>query len=358
MKNLDKLYVYDNGNLSVLIINKYKNNPFIVYEKHIEKFRISDLKQNTFLDKVKNKIIEIENQIEGHFQIQEENVKLLYNGDEFYLKEVKYEKSFDQKTTFNAEDINRIINQNLAEEKIDNSLTIEKCHPKCYIIDGHVYDSFENKSGINLSIILEILVVDKKVKNELDSLFSLLRINVYENHIIDYYVLKNLKSEKSCLVDLNYEHNKVFLRDNKIYQLEYLNTGIGTILDKVYEVFLSKYPQPKAEELTRIVKKYWLLKKFAYQYDIIEEVNISIVIDVLEHVLYQYFSLLFSKLPKEKEFEKVYINSSEIPQEELVDFLGEKFDYDFEMLVNNNRLISSILDKKVTSCIRKIYKEK
>ncbi|MFV0288031.1 MAG: hypothetical protein ACK5HR_01070 [Mycoplasmatales bacterium] len=357
MEKLDKILIYDNNELKLVIINRYNKTPYIIYEKLIAKFRIKDLRKDTFLEKIKQKILIEKKNIQGLFKIDMDKIILLYNPQKLQIREITVGKEFEETTLINNEDINRIIKKGL-----NDNLTIEGYTAVDYKIiwqevDSEVIESAIGKNANLLKLNLEVILIDSQTKDELYNLFKVLNIQVEKGIILDYYISKSLKSNNTCLIDLNYEVNKVFIKVNNQEQVNYLTTGIGTILEKSYEIFSRSYGEKKGEELTRILKKYWLLKKNDYQYDIIKDIDISVISEVIEHILIQYFELIFSKIPKDIVLENIFINSSSLPEKELTNILDKQSKYNIIPMYKNNLFISSIIDKKLSYCIRKIYKE-
>lgn len=356
MRKLEKIYVYNNNKLFLILVNNYENVPLIVYEKEIDRFRIQDIRKSSYLEGVKAKILKIEEEVNKNFAniLKDSLPKLLLTTNFLELRREQFETTFDEACFINQEDIKRLIKKGINDAAIGEGYQVAEYKIQEYVLDDKVVDNIYGVEVQNIKLVVDIVIADNATVNELQSLFSSVGLVFERKFSIDYRLLERLKEEDVAIFDLNYETNKIFVKGSNQLYINYLNTGLGTILNKLYEYFKGEYGEKKAEEVTRFIKNNWIFDIVDYECDIMEEIDIRKIKEVTREIFLQYFQLVLSKFDKVKKF---YIVSDDFFEKEFVRFLSLNFDIEIKQAFPNNLLISSTCDNKVFYCLNKIYKE-
>ncbi len=358
MKKVEKLYVYSNNKLYLMLINRYEKIPLIVYEREIDRFRIRDIRKSSYLEGVRAKILQVEEEVNRNFSeiLKNSLPKLLLTTESIEVRREQFTKIFDERCEVNKEDIKRIINKGLndIQGSIDENKQVTEYKILNYVFDDSLVNSIHGRKVEEIKLIVDLIVTDNATVNEVQSVFKNLGIVFESKYLIDYRLLRRLKRDNTVIIDLNYEINKVFLKENKALHINYLNTGLGTILNRIYEHFKNEYDEKKAEEITRFVKKNWILNKFHDEHAKIEDIEVKKIVKTTEEICLQYFRVLFEKLNR---FEKFYIICDEISERELIRFLNLNFDQEIKPAFPNDLIISSTIDNKIGYCINEIYDE-
>lgn len=359
---MNKIYTYNNNKLTVLVINYYQNNPYIVYEKEICKFRIIDLKKQLnyeeIIQQIKKIDLEINKKFENEPDFDENQTILLYKAQIFKIKEEVIFYDFDEKTMVYETDIQRILKKFKKEYK----------YPEIYQIADFVkntiyYDSIPHKKTQTLEcqelkIIGDIIFVDKKTITELKELFKVLNIEFNKTYPINYFNYTNIKDNKiKYLLNLNFEQNEIMLNNEHAVNIKSSKTGLYSVLDKIFQNLTKNYEQEIAEKITRGIREKWILKTYPYEYDIMDNIDINEVIKLTRNALIEYIELLIQKSTEKFQITKIHINTQELIEEELLEVLNEKLDYEFEVLYPRHLLISNIISKEEEYCLKQIYKE-
>ncbi len=359
MINIDKLYVYDNNELNLILIKNFAGTPLVIYEKVIDKFRISELENSSFVDELKTKIAKAESSILNIFgeKIKTVDTKLIFSPNKLILKEVEYRHRFEEPVLINEKNIRKIVKNGVKKEYLNNDLLVFDYSVIEFLLDNKSYKDYVQKEGKDILVRANLIITDSKTINQLVDVFSLLKIKFKEHYVIDYYLMGTLKRKNTGLIDLNYDINKIFYNVNGEVEESHLNTGLNIILQKIYELALKEYTKEQAEYIARFVKKNWLLEKFNSQYDIIEGIDINEVVELTQLVVKEYFSLLIPKLRDDLKINEIFINGDDVFTKELANYLSKEFECKVSSLLDVKPIVSTTISKKVAYCINSIYKE-
>lgn len=359
MINIDKLYVYDNNELSLILIKNFDKNPLVIYEKVVAKFRISELEDSKYVDELKSKIAKVETTIVNIFgeKIKTVENKLIFSPSKLILKNVEYRHRFEETVMINEKNIRKIVKNGVSKELLNPDVLVFDYSIIEVELDGKKFKKNIQKEAKDILVKANLIITDNKTINQLVDIFSLLKIKFKDHYVIDYYLMGTLKRTNTALIDLNYDINKVFYNVDGEVEENHLNTGINIILKKIYELSLQKFGEEHAEDLTRFVKKNWLFKTFDYQYDIIEGIDINEIVELTQLVVREYFSLLIPNLKENLNIEEIFINGDDVFEKELAKFLSGEFDCKVVPLLENKPIVSSTITKKIAYCINAIYKE-
>ncbi len=359
MINIDKLYIYDNNELSLVLVKNFTGTPLVIYEKVIDRFRVSELENNSFIDELKTKIAKAESSILNIFgeKIKAIDTKLIFSPNKLILKEVEYRHRFEEPVLINEKNIRKIVKNGVNKEHLNSDLLVFDYSIIEFLLDNKSYKDYVQKEGKDILVRANLIITDSRTINQLVDIFSLLKIKFKEHYVIDYYLMGVLKRKNTGLIDLNYEINKVFYNVNGEVEESHLNTGLNIILQKIYELALKDYNEDQAEYIARFVKKNWLLKTFDSQYDIIEGIDINYVVGLTKLVIKEYFSLLIPKLKDELNIKEIYINGDDVFTKELSNYLSKEFECKISSLLETKPIVSSTISKKIGYCINSIYKE-
>ncbi len=359
MINIDKLYVYDNNELNLILIKNFAGTPLVIYEKIIDKFRISELENSSFVEELKSKIAKAESSILNIFgdKIKTVDTKLIFSPSKLILKEVEYRHRFEEPVLINEKNIRKIVKNGVSKEYINKDLLVFDYSIIEFLLDNKSYKDYSQREGKDILVRANLIITDSKTINQLVDIFSLLKIKFKDHYVIDYYLMGALKRKNTGLIDLNYDINKVFYNVNGEVEESHLNTGLNIILQKIYEIALKDHTEEESEFIARFVKKNWLLKTFDSQYDIMEGIDINKVVELTRLVVKEYFGLLIPKLKDELKIEQIFINGDEVFTKELSKFLSEEFECEISSLLDTKPIVSTTISKKVAYCINSIYKE-
>lgn len=355
MKN--SLYiVYDNNNLDLFVFGNYEKNPVLLYEKRIERFRIKSLEDSFYLESLKKKIIEEYNTVITQYKLLEEDIKFIISPNNFYFQEYEYTKKFEKAIQFEKKDIQEIKKLAMNYDKLEPSMVVIDIDISEKYIDQKLVKDYIGLSGKEISFVGNILVCDKRVYINLKDLLEGISIK-FSSVIIPEYYLKDIPLENNTgIMDLRYDHIIFISKIKGNIENITINVGIKLILENLYTLFSEKYGKSMAEKLVRFTQETWILKKFPYNYDIIDGINVNGIIEDGQQVISQGFNYIFKEL-KNKGINLMSVNliSEDISPQDLSDFLESQLDLEFKPLFKRDFFVSSLVTNKLGYCIKKDF---
>lgn len=342
------VYVYENNTLSVLVFKNVRNVAVLVHEQEVSKFKIDHLSSSKTSKEIKDAIEGSFKEVEKEFSLPRD-IALFFSPESYFVVPEKFTKEFEETTMINVADVERMRKQGIKEmrEQIGENWQLVDFVSEVLFVDELEVKKLEGRVATVFSMLGNAVVVDRRTIDLLKDLFKGLNFELDMVHVVEYPLRKLLVENGDLIVSI--ERTKIrflSLNNGKIANFDF-SVGTVDLLGKVYEVLEQSIGSEQAEEVTRLIQKTWILKKYSYPYDIIEGVDIEFVMDVVEDVLYQYFKFVFSELKKRKIYvDNIKVFSEEIDEKEFVGFLDRKFGFKAQGAVKHRAFASEIMGSK------------
>lgn len=349
--------VYNNNTLFFFLVGEYQQKSFVLFEEKISKFTIDSLNKNSLLFEIKEEIQNIFTKIQKNFDIQNKNVELLISPDSFYFKGNDFRKEFEEITVINEEDVLRLKKYAINFEEPPKGYQVIDFLIKQYYVDNKpkTSDKIIGTPALNLEINGDIIVSDKKTLLHLQDLFVSVDFKITNIHVADYFLSDKLKEDGDVIISLESHYVKFMTLNNNNINAFTVKNGTITMLEKLYEILSQQYDTQKGEELTREIKKKWILKQYPYEYDIIEGVTINSIIETTSSIVFHFFDYIFKEVKKQNiNMKKISVISEDINSKELACFLNNNFDYEILEFERTQKFISGLVDAKIGYALKKI----
>ncbi len=325
-KKMYTVFSYNNYEIKIMVYTVEEGKPFLLFDRLIDKVNLNEITSDLQKDKISLKVKEVLEQTKQITGKSANELYLVFDPESYYYTRKSYTFDFPENHTIERRDMKKMYDHILNDEVAKNGYRVINFNMKKLVKD--LEKEVKKPVGMTmdkLTITGEVIFADSETYYNLITLIQGSEFRVIETRIGGYILKEEIELQPAQgLMEIGTEKISFIVnQDDNIKQFN-IKWGFRKIFESVYESLQEQYGADASEEAVVFLMRYFPLKKYKYDAELVEGIYINEIINRFTTILIDYFTYIFEELKRQNlNINEFKVQVHEFAEEEIISLLDE-----------------------------------